>query len=47
MLNTKNYKVIHYGNSYPHNQYTSKALDAFTSILAEVQNEYDFGITFD
>ena len=36
-----------YGNSTSHNQYTLKALDGSTSIFGEVQNECDFGITFD
>ena len=40
--------VIHYnGNSNPHIQYTLKASDGSTSILEEVQNECDFGITYD
>ena len=47
MFNAKKCKVVHYGNSNSHNQYTLKALDGSTSILEEVQNECDLGITFD
>ena len=39
--------VIRYGNSNSHNQYTLKALDGSNSIIKEVLNECDLGITFD
>ena len=47
MFNTMTCKVIHYGNRISHNQYTLKVLDGSTSILKEVRNECDLGITFD
>ena len=47
MFNARKCKVIHSGNSNSLNQCTSKALDGSTSILEEVLNECDLGITFD
>ena len=47
MFSVMKCRVIHYSNSYPHNQYVLKVFDGSTSILEEVQVECDLGIAFD
>ena len=39
--------VIRFCNSNQHNQYTLKALNSSISIIQEVRNVCDLGITFD